>query len=63
MAVTILLVLITNRFAFSNGSLLHAIGLPDLITHSLQDYEDLAVKLVTTPALLARNRIALLEME
>jgi predicted O-linked N-acetylglucosamine transferase (SPINDLY family) len=31
------------------GSLLHAIGLPDLITHSLDDYEALALQLVQEP--------------
>ena len=35
------------------GSLLHAIGMTDLITHSLEDYEALVVKLATNPALLA----------
>lgn len=35
------------------GGLLHAIGLQDLATHSLEDYENLAVQLVTTPAMLA----------
>lgn len=35
------------------GSLLHAIGMSELITHSLEDYEALVLKLVTTPALLA----------
>ncbi len=45
------------------GSLLHAIGLPELITHSLADYESLAFQLATdVPRLLgirqklARNR-------
>jgi len=45
------------------ASLLHAIGLPELITTSLQDYEALALKLARDPALLdavktklARNR-------
>jgi len=31
------------------SSLLHAIGLPELITHSLPDYEALALKLATEP--------------
>lgn len=31
------------------GSLLHAVGLPELITHSLQEYEDLAVTLAGQP--------------
>jgi predicted O-linked N-acetylglucosamine transferase (SPINDLY family) len=35
------------------GSLLHAIGVPELVTHSLQDYEALALKLALEPALLA----------
>lgn len=30
------------------GSLLHAVGLPELVTHSLADYEALALKLATT---------------
>lgn len=34
------------------GSLLNAIGLPELITHSLEEYEALAVKLATNPAAL-----------
>jgi predicted O-linked N-acetylglucosamine transferase (SPINDLY family) len=45
------------------GSLLDAVGLPDLVTHSLPDYGALALKLATTPdmlsairARLARNR-------
>ena len=45
------------------GSLLNAVGLPELITHSLEDYEALALELAATPALLsdvkarlARNR-------
>lgn len=41
------------------GSLLHAVGLQDLATHSLQDYEDLAVKLVTTPAMLTEVKARL----
>ena len=32
------------------GSLLHAVGLPELVTHSLQDYEDKAVSLASAPA-------------
>lgn len=35
------------------GSLLHAIGLPELIAHTLEEYEQIALRLVTTPALLA----------
>jgi predicted O-linked N-acetylglucosamine transferase (SPINDLY family) len=34
------------------GSLLKAIGLPELITDNLKDYEELALKLATTPELL-----------
>jgi protein O-GlcNAc transferase len=46
------------------GSLLGAVGLPELITHSLDDYEALALKLAREPDLLAsikqklaRNRL------
>jgi predicted O-linked N-acetylglucosamine transferase (SPINDLY family) len=45
------------------ASLLSAIGLPELATNSLQDYEELAVRITSDPALhadikarLARNR-------
>jgi protein O-GlcNAc transferase len=38
------------------GSLLTAVGLPELITHSLDDYEVLALKLARDPALLAALR-------
>ena len=45
------------------GSLLTAVGLPELITHTLEDYETLALKLAREPeflselrAKLARNR-------
>jgi protein O-GlcNAc transferase len=43
------------------SSLLHAVGLPELVTHSLEDYEALALKLVRTPELLAdlRRRLCL----
>jgi protein O-GlcNAc transferase len=34
------------------GSLLHAIGLPELVTYNLQDYETMALKLATQPDLL-----------
>jgi protein O-GlcNAc transferase len=34
------------------GSLLNAVGLPELVTHSLQDYEAMALKLATQPELL-----------
>jgi len=47
------------------ASLLNAVGLPELISHSLEEYEALALKLATTPAMLAevkarlaRNRTA-----
>jgi predicted O-linked N-acetylglucosamine transferase (SPINDLY family) len=35
------------------GSLLHAVGLPELVTNNLVDYEALALKLAHEPALLA----------
>jgi protein O-GlcNAc transferase len=38
------------------GSLLHAVGLPELVTRSLEDYEALALKLARDPALLASLR-------
>jgi predicted O-linked N-acetylglucosamine transferase (SPINDLY family) len=51
----------TGRVA---ASLLNAVGLPELITHSLENYERVALELATTPAVmldirakLARNRI------
>ena len=42
------------------GSLLHAIGLPELVTHSLADYEALALRLATDAPMLAdlRQRLA-----
>ena len=42
------------------GSLLRAVGLPELVTQSLHDYETLALKLARAPALLAelRDRLA-----
>jgi protein O-GlcNAc transferase len=42
------------------GSLLHAVGLPELITRSLGDYEALALRLAHDPALLGsyRQRLA-----
>lgn len=43
------------------GSLLTAVGLPELITHDLDEYEALALKLATTPALLADIRTRLAE--
>ncbi|MGF1615050.1 MAG: tetratricopeptide repeat protein [Gammaproteobacteria bacterium] len=41
------------------GSLLHAVGLPELIAHSLEEYEALALKLATTPSLLADVKMRL----
>jgi predicted O-linked N-acetylglucosamine transferase (SPINDLY family) len=41
------------------GSLLHAIGLPELVTHTLEDYEALALKLATDVELLAGIRAKL----
>jgi predicted O-linked N-acetylglucosamine transferase (SPINDLY family) len=38
------------------GSLLHAVGLPELVTGSLADYEALALELARDPALLASLR-------
>ncbi|MYM85524.1 glycosyltransferase, partial [Duganella sp. FT50W] len=38
------------------GSLLHAVGLPQLVTHSADAYEDKAVRLAGRPAELARLR-------
>ena len=35
------------------GSLLDAVGLPELVTHSLNEYEALALKLAREPAQLA----------
>ena len=35
------------------GSLLHAAGLPELVTHNYEDYESLALKLASDPELLA----------
>lgn len=43
------------------SSLLHAIGLPELVTQNLAEYESLALKLATTPALLAALRTRLLQ--
>jgi protein O-GlcNAc transferase len=42
-----------------SGSLLHAIGMPDLVTQSLADYERLALKLAHAPEELARLRVTL----
>ncbi|MEO7054610.1 MAG: hypothetical protein ABI191_06520, partial [Rhizomicrobium sp.] len=41
------------------ASLLQAMGLPELITDTLEDYEALAVRLATDPALLAGYRARL----
>lgn len=38
------------------ASLLHAVGMPELITHSLEEYEELAVRLATQPNELATLR-------
>lgn len=35
------------------GSLLHAVGMPELVTRSLEEYEALALKVATSPATLA----------
>jgi predicted O-linked N-acetylglucosamine transferase (SPINDLY family) len=39
-----------------SGSLLHAAGLPELVTHSLAEYEALALRLAREPGLLAELR-------
>ncbi len=41
------------------GSLLTAAGLPALITQGLEEYETLALRLATTPAMLTANRASL----
>ena len=41
------------------GSILNAAGLPELVTHSLEDYESLALKLASDPAALADVRAKL----
>ena len=41
------------------GSLLHAIGLPELVTHTLNDYEALVVQLVQDPARLQAVKVRL----
>ena len=38
------------------GSLLHAVGLPELVTHSLAEYEALALRLATDAPMLALSR-------
>ena len=42
------------------GSLLHAIGLPELVTENLQDYEFLALQLARDPARLADTKARLI---
>ena len=41
------------------GSQLHALGLPELVTHSLEAYEDLALDLAQQPSRLAQIRLRL----
>jgi protein O-GlcNAc transferase len=41
------------------ASLLHAVGLPDLVTHSLHDYETLARRLASEKSVLSEFRSAL----
>jgi predicted O-linked N-acetylglucosamine transferase (SPINDLY family) len=41
------------------ASLLHAVGLPQLITRNLEEYEELALKLAVTPGFLASIRAKL----
>jgi predicted O-linked N-acetylglucosamine transferase (SPINDLY family) len=41
------------------ASLLHAVGLPELVTHTLEDYETLALKLARDPQMLAGLRARL----
>ncbi len=43
------------------GSLLNAVGLPELVTHTLEEYEALALKLAATPAMLAAIRAKLVK--
>lgn len=43
------------------GSLLHAVGLPELVTHSLEEYEALALRLARNPQLLESYRQRLAE--
>jgi len=42
-----------------SGSMLHAVGLPDLIARSLEEYEPIPLQLVQTPGRLANARVAL----
>jgi predicted O-linked N-acetylglucosamine transferase (SPINDLY family) len=44
------------------GSLLHAVGLPELVTHDLHDYEALALELVSNPARLQALRDKLADL-
>jgi protein O-GlcNAc transferase len=48
-----------QSFVSRSGSLLHAVGLPELITDNLTDYESLALELAQNPAKLAelKNRL------
>ena len=49
-----------NTFVGRNASsLLHAVGLPELVTTNLEDYEELALKLATDPPLLQSIRLKL----
>ena len=41
------------------ASLLYAVGLPELVMHSLEEYEGLALKLAGEPALLAEIKATL----
>jgi predicted O-linked N-acetylglucosamine transferase (SPINDLY family) len=43
------------------ASLLQAVGLPELISHSLEEYEEQAVRLATQPTELAELRMKLAE--
>src|SRR5262249_30197183 len=43
------------------ASLLHAVGMPELITDSLEEYERLALRLAQEPALLRSFKIRLAE--
>ncbi|MEY2875944.1 MAG: hypothetical protein RLZZ373_3315, partial [Pseudomonadota bacterium] len=45
------------------GSLLHAAGLPELVTHSMADYEQLALALARDPARLAALKQRLAERQ
>ncbi len=42
------------------GSLLHAIGLPELIAHTMTDYENIALQLATDPMALLDTKSRLL---